>query len=355
MGRRVQRWYYAGMSRFPHIILFALTSLFIAAPSAHAVAAGSGVAGTLDMTWGNTTGSPITSWSGNVQLTFDPSAAARQATLAAINDPALGEPSRATYLPQLQAVRATALSAAKSQNVTCLDEAGNEYGAVWNSSATGIADARIAYEVLPPKLDLISGRGNIALTPHLASDSGGWYVGDRFTLPGRYTGTDEYPCPGNASPALRLPRLLALNGSGAVPRVTTDFLNDHSRSLSWPVRRTASGWRVMINATRRETFSESIYGPQNTQSMDMTVRSNLRLVGSLRALEARCKVPVGLIARAKSSTAAVRAARRAGLNARFAGTKPAFRFSRARYGITGQIGMGYGTCQRGLYKVWRYR
>ena len=61
-----------------------------------------------------------------------------------------------------------------------------------------------------------------------------------------------------------------------------------------------------------------------------------------------------LIARAKTSRAAVRLARRAGLRARYAGVK---RFATRRastFVVTGRMGMGHGTCGRGAYKVWRY-
>jgi hypothetical protein len=332
--------------------------LAMLAPSAQAVDAGSGVRGTLTASWDGVSGAPITEWSGAARFTFDPAAAARRATLAATADPALGEPTRRLFAPQVQAVRATSLAYTRTETVICegTTDAGEPfpYPAAWTTSAGAIADGRIAFEVLPPRLDLITGRGTIGLAPYRAPDPNGWYIADRFALPGRHTTTGAYPCPGTGGAADHLARIIALNGQGAVPRPITDWLGDNSRSQDWPVRRTRSGWRVLISLAERQTFSDSPFGPQDTQQMDLRVDSELYLAGSLRRLEARCHVPAGLIARAPTARAAVSLARRAGLRATYAGVKRFATLSRSRHVVTGRIGMGYGTCHRGSYKVWLY-
>ena len=338
--------------------LAVLAALAATAPAADAVAPGSGVRGTVDLSWGNISGGPITAWSGSAHLTFDPSAAGRQETLAAISDPRLGEPSRPPYAPQVQAARVTSLVSDKTETVTCLGDDGEgnpiEYPAPWSSSVASIADGRVAFEITPPHLDLLTGRGDVALDPYLAPSSSGWWAADRFALPGRFTGGGAWPCPGDGAAADRLPRILALNGQGAVPRPLTDWLDDDSRSLAWPVRRTRSGWRVMISTAQRPTFSDSPFGPQDTQQMDVRIGSDVYLAGSLADLQAWCRVPSELIARAKTSRAAVRLARRAGLRARYAGVKRVATLRAPKFVVTGRIGMGRGTCGRGAYKVWRY-
>ncbi|WP_217921371.1 hypothetical protein [Miltoncostaea oceani] len=344
--------------RLRRVIVALPVVLAMAAPPALAVAPGSGVRGTLTASWDGVAGAPITQWSGSARFTFDPSAAARRATLAAIADPALGEPTRRPFAPQVQAARATDLAYTRTETVICQttteDGEPSEYTASATSSAAGVADGRVAFEILPPRLDLITGRGTVGLAPYLAPDPNGWYIADRFALPGRHTTSGAYPCPGSGVPAERLARIIALNGQGAVPRPITDWLTENSRSLDWPVRRTRAGWRVMISLADRPTFSDSPFGPQDTQRMDVRIGSELYLAGSLPALDARCHVPEGLIARARSARAAVALARRAGLRATYAGVKRFATLDRSRYVVTGRIGMGYGTCGRGTYRVWRY-
>lgn len=344
------------MSLRPAIVALSV-ALALLAPPAQAVDAGAGVRGTLTASWDRVAGGPITQWSGAARLTFDPGAAARRATLAATADPALGEPTRRLFAPQVQAVRATSLAYTRTETVLCegVTEAGEpfQYPAEWTTSAGGIVDGRIAFEVLSPRLDLITGRGTIALAPYRAPDPNGWYIADRLALPGRHTAIGADPCPGSGVPAARAARIIALNGQGAVPRPITDWLGA-SRSLDWPVRRTRSGWRVQIALAGRRAFSESPFGPQDAQQMDLRVDSRLYLAGGLRRLGAWCRVPAGLLARAPSAGAAVALARRAGLRARYAGVRRFATLSRPRYVVTGRIGMGHGTCHRGGYQVWRY-
>jgi hypothetical protein len=329
--------------------------VLMAAPAAHAVDAGTGIRGTLDLRWGGITGAPVTGWDGRTRLVFDPSAAAREATLRAIGDPALGEPTRAVYAPQVQAARVTALEFTRTDAVLCPADDGGTYAATESSSAGGIADGRVAFEILPPVLDLLAGRGTIALDPHVAPSASGWWLADRLTLPGRHSPTGASPCPGTGAPARLLPRILAVNGGAAVPRVISDWISDDSRSLAWPVRRTGGGWRVVIGHRDRPVFSESVFGPQDTQRMDVEITSDLYLAGTPARLGARCRIPTGRMNAARTPAEAVRWARRAGLNARFAGTRRVPWPRGARYEITGpQIGMGAGLCGRGTYRVWRY-
>ncbi len=332
--------------------------LGMVASTAVAVEAGSGVRGTVTASWDGVAGAPITQWSGSARLTFDPSAAARRATLDAIADPALGEPTRRPFAPQVQAARATDLAYTRTETVTCqtITDAGepSEFTAPWTTTGGAVTDGRIAFEILSPRLDLITGRGTVALAPYLAPDPNGWYIASRFALPGRHAPSGVYPCPGSGVEADRQARIIALNGQGAVPRPITDWLGDNTRSLDWPVRRTRAGWRVQIALAQRQTFSDSPFGPQDTQQMNLRVSSDLYLAGSLRALGARCRVPAGLLDRARSARAAVSIARRAGLRARYAGVRRFATLSRPKYVVTGRIGMGYGTCDRGTYRVWRY-
>jgi hypothetical protein len=112
----------------------------------------------------------------------------------------------------------------------------------------------------------------------------------------------------------------------------------------------------MIGVAERQTFSDSPFGPQDGQTLDVTIGSDLYLAGSLTALEARCRIPGDRIARARSASDAVRWARRAGFTrARFAGVKRIPGMRGTRYELTGpSIGMGAGQCGPGAYRIWRY-
>ena len=208
---------------------------------------GSGVRGTVDLSWGDISGGPITARSGSAHLTFDPSAAGRQETLAAIFDPRLGEPSRPPYAPQVQAARVTSLVSDKTETVTCLGDDGEgnpiEYPAPWSSSIASSRTGRCLRDTCPTPRPVHGTRRRRA-GPVPAPSSSGWWAADRFALPGRFTRGRRVACPGDGAAADRLPRILALNGQGAVPRPLTDWLDDDSRSLHWPVRRTRSGWRA---------------------------------------------------------------------------------------------------------------
>lgn len=333
----------------------AVAALF--APSTHATAPGSGVRGTLVANWGSTTGAPITSWDGSVRLVFDPSAAARLSTISAINTYPLGEAYRPVYAPQIQAVRATELTSNKNQTVICTRDDLSTYETNFASNVVSIADNRIAFEILPPVVDLLTGRGTITLLPAMQANSSGWYIQDRFVLPGRWNMGGVYPCPeAGGSPSDRLPRIISPLGQAAAPYSVSSWING-SRANRWPVRKTASGWRVMISSpAHREVFSDSPFGPQDTQSLSMSVSSELYLAGGWAALQARCHIPAGLIARSASARIAVSWARKAGFtSATYAGVKRIRGLSSSRYVLTGPaIGMGSGMCMRGQYRVWRY-
>ena len=326
-------------------------------PVASAVPAGTGVRGTVTVAWGNVAGAPITAWDGTATLAFDPSSAARREARAALADPSLGEQYRPIFAPQLQAARVTALSGTKVQTVTCTtnDADGNlvNYDATYTESVAGVADGRVAFEILPPRVDLISGRGTITLALHAQMHPDGWYVRDRVVLPGRWTSSGAWPCPGEGQPVDALPRILSPNGGGAIPVAISDWMRRGELNL----RSTGGSWRVLMNLSRRDTFSESRFGPQDAQQLDLRVASNLYLAGSLTELGARCRVPYGLIERAASGAVAVRNARRAGLTGtRFAGVRrvlpPGFR---PRNRITGRLidSMGHAPCYRGTYRIHR--
>jgi hypothetical protein len=338
--------------------LLALLVLGVHAPQARAVAPGSGVRGSVSISWGNIAGGPITSWTGSAQLAFDPSPAARQGALAAIADPALGEAYRTVFTPQVHAARVTSLVSDRTETVLCTNEDLSTYEAAFNSSAASVADARVAFEILPPRVDLLTGRGTVALDLLAQAHPSGWYLQSRYVLPGRYVAAGASPCPGSGTgvPADRLPRIFAPFGSGAIPRTITDWMHDGSRALDWPLRRTPQGWRVMIGVAERQTFSDTPFGPQDSQTLDVRIASDLYLAGSWTALEARCRIPEGRIARARSASDAVRWARRAGFTrARFAGIKRIRGMRGTRYVLTGpSIGMGEGRCGPGTYRVWRY-
>lgn len=338
----------------------ALVALLTFAASAQAVAAGTGVRGTLNLSWGAISGSPITAWDGSAKLYFDPSAGARSSTLQAIADPALGEAYRAPYAPQVQAARVTELTGTKTETVTCLGETADgsfyDYPASYTQSVAGVADGRVAFEILPPSVDLITGRGRVQVTLHAQMNPSGWYIQDHIVLPGRWNpAPSTYPCPGDGAPADRLPRIFSPNGQGAIPLNYTDWLTG-GFATDWPLVRTTSGWKLKVNRSRRDTFSESRFGNQQTQQINMNASSDMYLAGSLIALQARCRVPYGLIKFAKTPTIAVRQAKRAGLvNVTYGGVRKSSYAFKPSYQITGAAldTMGHAPCGRGMYKIYR--
>ena len=335
--------------------------VLLIAPSAHAVPGGTGVRGTMTVNWGGISGAPITSWNGSLQLTFDPSGAARQATIDASNDATLGEPWRPLFASQVQAARVTQLTSDKVEAVTCQNDLLEEYPATWTWSVASLGDPRVSFEVLAPRVDLIAGTGSIYLQPYVQSRSNagdtGWWVNDRLVVPARWTAAGAYPCPDSTpDPAPRQQRVIAVSGQAAVPVVFYDWLRSQSAN-EYRLRRTTAGWKLLADATRRETFSESRFGPQDTQQVDLRVQSQLFLAGSLVQIGARCRVPRLAIERARSSSAAVLLARRAGLtNTTFAGTRRSTGDSRTRYVIESPSidGQGHAPCFKGRYRVWRY-
>ena len=362
-GRR-RVWYLRTMPVMrSHPVLFLVVLLLgaLLAPAAGAVPAGTGVRGTMLVTWGGISGAPITSWNGSVQLAFDPSASARQGVIAASTDPAVGEPWRALFAPQVQAVRATALVSDKVETATCQGDDGTTYELPWSTSVASLGDARISFEILAPRVNLLNGTGTILLQPYVQTSRGagdtGWWVNDRIVVPGRWTASGAYPCPGTgaADPAARQPRILAVNGQGAVPLAFHDWLTSQPAG-EFRLRKTTRGWRVLADASRRVTFSESRFGPQDTQQLDLRVQSAMYLAGSFVQLGARCRVPKLEIGRARTSTAAVLLARRAGLtNTTFAGTRRVWRRTSSRYVIESPSidSMSHAPCMKGRYRVWR--
>src|SRR5690606_7447830 len=115
-------------------------------------------------------------------------------------------------------------------------------------------------------------------------------------------------------------------------------------------------WLVLAETKGRQTFSESRYGPQDTQQLDVQVRSSVRLVGSLAQLGARCRVPLGATQRASSSGAAAARAKRAGpTNRRFGGTRYARVGGGSRCQITGTLDtMRHAPCHGGSYRITRW-
>ncbi|WP_217914049.1 hypothetical protein [Miltoncostaea marina] len=336
----------------------AAAALAATAPPAGAVPAGTGVRGTLTASWGGIAGEPITAWSGELTMTFDPSAAARADTLAAVARPELGEAVRRPFAPQVQAARVTRLRSDSATTVICTgtDAEGEaiEWRATATSSVASIADGRVAWELVAPRFDLLRGRGDVWLEPHGTSDPQGWYVNDRFTLPGRYAASDAWPCPGDGAPAARLPRIIALNGGGAVPRAVSYRFSEPEVK---PLRRTPRGWRIVMGTSRREAFAESPFGPQDRQSIDVRIASDLYLTGSPAALGARCQAPVEEVRRARTSAAALRLARRAGMTrVRFAGTRRTLpRGWRPHFRLTGPIdSMSHYRCGTGAFRITRY-
>lgn len=316
-----------------------------------------GVGGTVSITWSNTTGAPITAWDGHANLLLRPAAANRRDILGAIRTPALGEAYRAVVPAQVHPAYVTSLASSRTETVLC--PAGEGWvERTMTTTSGGIADARVAFEFIRPKVDLITGTGSLMLKPYIQTNSGsgntGWWIADRWVLPGRWNTVGTYPCEGDSQPALRLPRIFASNSGAAVPRPVSDWLESTGRR-DWVLRRDAKGrWRVIVAKRERTTFSESVFGPQDTQQMTYEVRSSLYLVGSLRALRARCAVPRSRIARAKSPAAAVNLARRAGLpNVRFAGTVRIPRGWQTRYEILSPYidSMGFAPCGAGSYRI----
>ncbi|MCW2922572.1 MAG: hypothetical protein JWL76_2446 [Thermoleophilia bacterium] len=345
------------------LLVTCLGAAALLAPAANAVPAGTGVRGTVTITWGGISGAPITSWNGTLGLEFDPSAAARQSILAASTDPALGEPWRPLFGPQVQAARVTQLVSDKTETVLCQNDDLSSYEATATSSVASLGDPRTSFEILAPSVDLIAGTGSISLHPYVQSNSGagdtGWWVNDRLVVPARWTSAGTFPCPGPASndPAARQQRVLAVNGMGAAPVTVYDWLAKQPGTGDFRLRRTTAGWRVLADATRRETFSESRFGPQDTQQLDLRVQSQLYLAGSLTQIGARCVVPRLAIERARTSAAAVLLAKRAGLtNTTFAGTRRGFGGLRTRYVIESPSidSTSHAPCMRGRYRIWRY-
>ncbi len=335
-------------------------ALAVCGATASLAAAQAGVRGTVSVAWSNTTGAPITAWDGHANLLFRPMAANRADILRAIRTPTLGEAYRAVRPTQVHSADVTSLSSSKTETVSC--PVGG-HGDHWvdrtmTTTSGGIADARVAFEYIRPEVDLLTGRGSLMLSPYIQANSGrgntGWWIEDRWVLPGRWNTIGTYPCEGDSQPALRLPRVFAKHGGAAVPRPVSDWLESTGRR-DWVLRRDAKGrWRVIIAKRERTTFSESVFGPQNTQQMNYEVRSSLYLAGSLRALRARCVVPRTRIARAKSPAAAVNLARRAGLpNVRFAGTVRIPRGWRGGYEILSPHidSMSRAPCGAGSYRV----
>jgi hypothetical protein len=334
----------------------AAAAALVGAQAAAAVPAGTGVSGTVTASWGGITGSPITAWEGGVDLVFDPSPQARSQTLAAAADPALGEPSRPLVGAQVQAVRVTRLASDKAETVVCTGD-GETGPTTWEATATSsvqsVADGRVAWEILPPRVDLLRGRGDISLQPYPAPDPNGWWVADRFALPGRWSGPGTWPCPGDGAPSARLPRVIALNGQGAVPRAVSDWLNQQD----WRLRRVGGAWRVMIEGSRRIAFSERPFGPQDSQRLTVTLRSDLRLTGGLARLGAGCKAPVDRIRTAPSARRAVALAKRAGMaRTRFAGTRRTLPEGwRGHFQVAGPIdSQGYYPCGKGTFRITRH-
>jgi hypothetical protein len=346
--------------------LVVVASLMLAAvifvPAAQAVPAGTGVRGSMVLSWGNIAGAPITTWNGSVRLDFDPSAAARRATIEASSDPALGEPWRALFAPQVQAARASGLTFERTETALCTNDDMSTYEVPWSTSVASMGDPRMSFEILAPRVDLIAGTGTISLQPYVQSNSGagdtGWWVNDRIAVPGRWTAAGAYPCPGASTgePASRQARILAVNGQAAVPVAFYDWFQAQPAD-EFRLRRTKAGWRVLADMSRRETFSESRFGPQETQQLDMRVQSQLFLAGSLVQIGARCRVPSLAIERARSSSAAVLLARRAGLtNTTFAGTRRSPGGAKVRYVVESPSidGMGHAPCMKGRYRLWKY-
>lgn len=348
-------------STFLAVVTLALAAAL--APAAHATPLGTGVRGSMTVTWGGMGGAPITSWNGTLGLEFDPSAAGRRSIVAASTDPALGEPWRPLFGPQVQAARVTQLVSDKVEMVTCQRDDLSTYEVAWSTSVASLGDPRVSFELLTPRVDLIAGTGSVQLEPYAQSNSSagdtGWWVNDRLVVPGRWTSAGDYPCPGvTATPdaAARQQRVLAVNGQGAVPLAFYDWLANQPLN-EYRLRRTTAGWRLLADATRRATFSESRFGPQDTQQVDLRVRSQLFLAGSLLELRAKCRVPREAIERARSAAAAVALARRAGLtNTTFAGTRRGFGEARTRYVIESPSidSMGHAPCMQGRYRIWRY-
>jgi hypothetical protein len=214
----------------------------------------------------------------------------------------------------------------------------------------------MAFEILPPWVDLLTGRGHINMQPYIQANSSGWYIQDRLVLPGRWNAAaSPYPCPGDGQPVDTLPRIMSPNGGGAVPLNYTDWM-EGSAGDYWPLVRTTSGWKVKMAVSRRDTFSESRFGDQLAQQMDMRASSDVYLVGNFVTMGARCAVPVGKVRFAKTATAAVSWARKAGMtHTTYGGVKRSQYARRATYEIFGsKIGSdGAIQCGKGLYKIFR--
>lgn len=351
-------------ARHALLLVLAIAAALVAPGTAAAIAPNTGVQGTLDLAWSNTTGAPITAWNGSTRVTFDPTVAARQSTLVATADPRLGVVTRPVYVPHLQSGTVSNLVSVKTEDVACpsADDPSIITTYSHTTQTTAITDPRVAFEITRPTVNLLTGTGSLHLDFYISPSKGGWIYADRNTLPGRHVTSDFFHCPGleypAADPAAPDALVFSMWGQGAVPRAVSDWMAGGVPRLAgeWPLRRQADGrWRVYLEARRHETFADTPFGAQDTQQLDFTATSDIRLVGSLRALEARCMLATGAIARARTAAAAVAIARRAGFtDAQFAGTKLSPVARRTSYIMTGRsIGNGTGNCGAERYRVWR--
>jgi hypothetical protein len=300
------------------VFLVVAAQLAVAAPAgAIPIEDGAGLRGTVTLTWGNTTGAPITSWNGRAVLVFDPSATARNETFASLDT--AGERYFTVYREQVQSVRVTELASDRVKTVLCpTDDPAVSVEATETRSVASILDGHVAFSISSPHVDLVAGTGDLIVTPYMQADSGSqsWWLRDRLVLPGRWTSTGTDPCPaeGGVPPAgpRDYPRIVAVHGGAAIPEPVSDWLGSFG-TVKWRLRRDGAGvWHMLMNGARHETFAEGPFGPQDTQQIDFASTSDLTLVGSTKALGSFCYYPTAHLRRATSVRAALAIARKAG-------------------------------------------
>jgi hypothetical protein len=307
-------------------ILTAALVLTLVAASPALAGPGGALSGDIAVEWASGAAEPGNGWNGGVAVTLEAGAAATARAAAALRDS--GRTYREVRPFFVQSSQIGSLSSSRSFRRGgpdwCTDAEGNPAAGETTTSqvSAGVTQPLVPFTVDQPDLDLLRGRGRIAIG--LYTDNPGYQPGsDTHGLPAG--GAYFMPVPGTATSAYRSSAcgetaeetgpvgVFSTRADGLVPFAFAEWLN----VTELPLVRRDGVWTIDVTRDQEATTSDG------ELPLAMRYRIRLRMGDDLRDMQARCRVPGPKQLKGLSVRGARARLAQAGFpRARFAGSKP---------------------------------